>query len=135
MEKMLNAFAQCLLIQYPTEDGKKAKEASDEQKEAFKEAVRNHLAFSRRVRNPGYVVTYDYRQGKIRGAKRPADESDVASPNGNLGSVLEKLPELPEGQTYIFPTPMFISFRIREGACKEPFEVISFCQWINSNLQ
>ncbi len=133
MEKMLNAFAQCLLIQYPTEDGKKAKEASEEQKDAFKEAIREHLASASRVRDPGYVVTYDYRQGKIRGGKRLADE--VTSPNRNLGSVLEKLPELPEGETYIFPTPMFISFRIRERAYKEPFEVISFCQWINSNLQ
>lgn len=135
MEKMLKAFAQGLLIQYSTEDGNETKEASDEQKAAFKEALQNHLAFASRVRNPGYVVTYDYRQGKIRGGRRPAEEVNVASMNRNLETVLGELPELPDGETYVFPIHTFISFRIRERAYEEPYEVISFCQWIKENLQ
>lgn len=137
MEKMLDAFAKGLLIQCSTEDENKTSEASDEQKTAFKGALRNHLDFARKVREPGFVVTYDYYQGKIRGGKRSPDESTVASPNGNLAAVFSKLPELPDGENYVFPTPTFISFRIKErcNSKEEAFEIISFCQWIKENLR
>lgn len=135
MEKMLDAFAKGLLIQSSEENGSKTKEASDEQKAAFKEALREHLNFASRIRAPGFVVTYDYYQGKIRGGKRPEDETTVASPNGNLATVLCKLPELCDGETYVFPVPTFISFRIKERYSEETFETISFCQWIKCNLQ
>lgn len=134
MEKMLDAFAKGLLIQSSTEDGSKTKEASEEQKVAFKEALQNHLNFASKVREPGFVITYDYYQGRIRGRKIPTEDK-VASPNGNLTAVLSKLPELPGGETYVFPIPTFISFRIKERCYEEKFEVISFCQWIKCNLQ
>lgn len=135
MEKMLDAFAKGLQIQYPTVNGSKTKEASDEQKAAFKEALKNHLDFTSKVREPGFVVTYDYYQGKIRGRKKLVEGTEVTSPNGNLAAVLYKLPKLPDGETYAFPVPTFISFRLKGQCYEETFEVISFCQWIKCNLQ
>lgn len=135
MEKMLDAFAKGLLIQSSTEDGSKTREASEEQKAAFKEALQNHLNLASKVREPGFVVTYDYYQGKVRGRKKPAEETEVASPNGNLTAVISKLPKLSSGETYVFPIPTFISFRLKGRCYEETFEVISFCQWIKCNLQ
>jgi hypothetical protein len=136
MERVLNAFAKGLLIQYHTEDGLATKMATEEQQEAFKEAVKADLACASKTRGPGYVVTYDYRRGQIRGQKlRRETEKTVESPNAILARVLESLPNLSDGEEYIFPTPTFISFRINEGSMEKCFQVISFCQWINSNLQ
>lgn len=113
MEKELEVFAKGLLVQYYTEDGRAIKEASEEQRKALREAIKADLAAISEDRDPGYVVTYDYRRGKIRGQKlRPKNEMTVESPNAALANVLNKLPKLSDGEEYVFPAPTFISFRI-----------------------
>lgn len=136
MERVLNAFAKGLLIQYRTGDGLATKMATEEQQKAFKEAVKANLAYERKNRAPGYVVTYDYLRGQIRGQKlRLETEKTVESSNAILAKVFESLPELSDGEEYIFPTPTFISFRINEWGMEECFQVTRICQWIISNLQ
>lgn len=136
MEKWLEAFAKGLLIHKDTEEGSKTEPASEEQIEAFKKAFKSSVDSQIAIRDPGYIVTYDYRRGKIRGRQRWQDAIYTDSPNGNLASVLSKLPKLPSGESYTFPTPTCFAFRVKD-ACRGETEhaVVSASNWIQQNFE
>lgn len=136
MEELLEVFASGLLIQYPTEDGKATKEANDEQKAAFKEALRKHMDSASKHRDLGFVLTYDYHLGKIRGSGvHHPNETAVESANGYLSAVLHKLPKIPDGESYVFPIPTFVSFELRTGIGDDDrFKAFRVCPWIQQRL-
>lgn len=135
MEKWLDAFAKGLLIQSKTESGMQTEPASAEQIEAFRTALRKNLDSQGTHRYLGDVVTYDYHRGQVRGRHKWHGIAYTESPNGNLATVLLKLPNLSQGESYTFPTPTYITFRvinIVDG--KTQYEVINVCDWIQQNL-
>lgn len=135
MEKWLDAFAKGLLIQKDTDDGSKTEPASAEQMEAFKEALKANLNVHGQCRFIGDTITYDYRLGTIRGSSKGMEAAHVVSGNGNLLAVLGKMPKLPRGESYAFPTPTFITFRMKNKMGEgDDFDVINVCSWIQQNL-
>ena len=135
MEKWLEAFARGLLIQKDTEEGRKTDPASEEQIEAFKEALKANLEFQSTCRYLGDTITYDYRRGTVRGRNKWENVTQTDSPNGNLFIVLAVMPRLPDGENYAFPTPTVITFRmIDKAGTGEDFAVINVCDWIQQNL-
>lgn len=135
MENVLNAFASGLKIQYQTEEKMEFKPASEEQITAFKEAMKKHLASRGKIREYGDIITYDYYRAKIRGGMRGFDERHVESANANLAEVLLKLPKLPEGECYVFPTPTFVSFQIvGKMGNDSDFNPVKACPWILGKL-
>lgn len=135
MEKWLDAFAKGLLIQSSTEAGSQTESASAEQMEAFKKALKASLDFHGKYQYVDDTITYDYRMGTIRGGSKLKEATHVLSPNATLSSVLSKLPKLEGGKFYTFPTPTFLSLRIKDkSGDKAEFAVINACSWIQQNL-
>ena len=135
MEKWLEAFAKGLLIQKTTEEGSKTEPASEEQIQAFKKAVEENLAYQGMYRQPGDTITYDYRRGSVRGRQNWQEVMHTESANGNLISVLAEMPQLPDGESYVFPVPTFITFKMRDKvSASADFAVINVCYWIQQNM-
>ncbi len=135
MENWLNAFARGLRVEVEDGDSTSSHPASEEQKEAFLEALKADLEAQGRVKYLRDTVTYDYRMGKIRGRSRHHGESHVSSPNATFANVLRKLPKLPKGESYTLPVPTFITFVVVDKRDGETiYDVASVCSWIMQNM-
>lgn len=136
MEKLLEAFASGLLIRVSSEMKEAVnKPANEEQKAVFKEVLRKHLDSVGERRKLDDVVTYDFHLGRIRGERRDQHEEFIESYNGNLAEVILRLPELPEGESYVFPTPTSVSFKIvAKDWKKAKYMPIKVCFWIQQRI-
>lgn len=135
MEKWLEAFAKGLLIQKTTEEGSKTEPANEEQIQAFKKALEENLAYQGTYRQPGDAITYDYLRGTVRGRHKWQEITQTEIANSNLISVFAEMPRLSDGESYVFPVPTFITFKMRDRASeKDEFVVINVCHWIRQNL-
>lgn len=135
MEECLRVLASGLSIQTPSEEGREFKPASQEQMDAFTDAMRKHLIARGKTREYGDIITYDYYRAKIRGGMRRHDEREVEGPNANLGEVLSKLPKLSDGEHYVFPVPTFVSFQIvGKFGDGSGFSLVKACDWVRAKI-
>lgn len=86
--------------------------ASEEAKEAFIEAMTKHLKKSLSRCHVECSVNYEYSIGKIRGASLDNKGALAFFMNQNLLDILEELPELAEGEEYVFTTNMIASIKV-----------------------
>lgn len=135
MEYWLNAFARGLRIDEETDEGLNSYPASEEQKQAFFEALKADLKAQGKHKYISDTVTYDYRMGMIRGRALYHEPAHVFSANAAFQNVLRKLPKLPKGMTYTLPVPTHITFRV-VNKCEDDtiYDVVDVCSWIMQNL-
>lgn len=123
IEKLLEAFPKGLHVRHDPivkegEDASKKEEpyhthATAETKEAFKNALREHLEKKLNWCHIGEKVTYNYFLGTIRNASSIENRGlAVASFNLDLQEVVDKLPQLSEGESYVFPAKTYVSVKV-----------------------
>lgn len=125
LEKLVQAFANGLCIKYTATSEDKSGENTPQEvpktlykfvpfetKEAFKKAMQEHLEKSLGLCHIGCSVTYDYSIGRIRNARPEHKDALTVSICQNLLDIFEELPELAEGEEYVFTTNMKASVKV-----------------------
>lgn len=123
IEKLLKAFPKGLHVRHDPvskEDDSTSKKsepfytcATDEAKEALGEALKEHLEKELSRCHIGLKVTYNYYLGTVRNSSSSESRgAAVVSINSKLQEVMDELPKLSEGESYVFPAQTSVSVKV-----------------------
>lgn len=145
IEKLLEAFSNGLYVRHDpvTKEENGIQSApyhthSDiETRDLFKEVLKGHLLDKLSRCGVGESVTYNHFLGTVRNSSTIENQGgSVRSFNLNLQEVMDQLPVLPEGETYVFPANTAVSVKVvgfaKDGAVLK-FENAS--RWIVEAMQ
>lgn len=143
IEKLLEAFSKGLHVRHEpvVKEGEKPDiyhtHASNEVREIFKNALKEHLERKLDWCQIGESVTYNHFLGTVRNSTTIENQgAAVRSINSNLQEVMDKLPELPEGETYVFPAQTAVSVKVTgftQDEIMTSFENVS--SWLKEAMQ
>ena len=116
MGKMLDAIASQLSIRSIVKEGEVNnlkeryfyKEVPEKTKTQFKKAFNQHMYRKLTKMKVGDSLDYMFDCGKARPLSVLMDEA-----NENMAEVLQKLPQLPEGERYVFPPESYLSITLK----------------------
>lgn len=129
MDRLLEALASGLFLRSDT-----LEPASDEAKEAFKQAVKQRLDLVKAEQ--GGKICFDHYLAKLRNQKKYLEPTLVESSNRELLEVLAELPEPPSGSYYTLPDKTVLVFEAKYFPDEDQTKIVPtiVCEWIQKAM-
>lgn len=129
MDKLLEALASGLFLRSDT-----LEPASDEAKEAFKQAVKQRLDLAKTEH--GGKIRFDHYLAKIRNRSKNLEPTLVESSNRELLEVFAELPKPPKGAYYTLPDKTVLVFEARYFPEEDQTKIVTttVCEWIQKAM-
>ena len=124
----LDVFSSRLCVRETTEDATETRPADTQAIEALKKSIREYINSHRGVHDIGNTITFAFYVGKLRGGAKHHGPALVQSCSSALSEVLNNLPTLPDGSSYVFYNQSILSLTQVAGSGEdEDFVLENLC--------